>query len=386
MKFMEKAKRFFTLSAKHEGFTLVELIVVIAILAILAGVAIPAYSGYIKKANEAADQTLLSAVNRAFASAAFENGVDAVTKPDGSFSITLSDGKVDAVSHYEEQFDSYYAGNQDLAFKTITALYFQGGVFVDAAKLGTVTVDYKGSTIAISNATLQALKGSTFGQNMGPDALLNQIGTVTAAADIMAGKLDAVFTDPSFTEFAMSAMGVTTETEYEEAIDNLINQVMDEKGLSYNDAAAQVQANAAVLYASQNAVNYTQDDIDALFTKGNANTVKDNLKGTDAADGMAQAALVYGMYTAYANSDQYGSDELKEKANNPLTVLNALDNDDDFLAYVNSEQGKTDMAALQGSLGVIVDSTENNASTTTDLMVNGFNNDELKDIMSGLMS
>ena len=47
------------------GFTLVELIVVIAILAILAGVAVPAYSGYISKANEAADQTLLDSVKTA---------------------------------------------------------------------------------------------------------------------------------------------------------------------------------------------------------------------------------------------------------------------------------------------------------------------------------
>ena len=39
---------------KNRGFTLVELIVVIAILAILAGVAIPAYSGYITKAKDAA--------------------------------------------------------------------------------------------------------------------------------------------------------------------------------------------------------------------------------------------------------------------------------------------------------------------------------------------
>ena len=69
------------------GFTLVELIVVIAILAILAGVALPAYSGYIEKANEAADLQILSAVYTAAAASLAEEG-EAVSE------ITVTNGAV----------------------------------------------------------------------------------------------------------------------------------------------------------------------------------------------------------------------------------------------------------------------------------------------------
>lgn len=65
MKIKENLKRFFTLSRSNEGFTLVELIVVIAILAILGGVAVPAYSGYITRANRTSDESMASEIRNA---------------------------------------------------------------------------------------------------------------------------------------------------------------------------------------------------------------------------------------------------------------------------------------------------------------------------------
>lgn len=113
---------------KNGGFTLVELIVVIAILAILAGVAVPAYSGYIDKANEAADITKCDAIKTAVFAAYAEEGAVMPTY------IGVADGHVyvgaattDISGTYATNFAVYYgAAPSTIDIKASSAVW-QGG-------------------------------------------------------------------------------------------------------------------------------------------------------------------------------------------------------------------------------------------------------------------
>ena len=109
---------------KNGGFTLVELIVVIAILAILAGVAVPAYSGYITKAKDAAAITELDAVATAVQAARATD-----TAPITSIAVATS-GTVTVTPELTEtqqaDFEMFY-GAEGIAAAKLTGTSYASG-------------------------------------------------------------------------------------------------------------------------------------------------------------------------------------------------------------------------------------------------------------------
>ena len=113
--------------AEKAGFTLVELIVVVAILGILAGIAVPMYTGYIKRAHDAKVLSELSGVlTTAQAANAMTENVNEVDKINvtsaGVVTVELSSGSV--ASNYYSTFAELYidataSGNTNV---TITGL------------------------------------------------------------------------------------------------------------------------------------------------------------------------------------------------------------------------------------------------------------------------
>ena len=123
---------------KNGGFTLVELIVVIAILAILAGVAVPAYSGYIERAKDAAVITKLDAIQTAVQAANATGGAVSVielNKEGTSVKATAATG-YEIADDFGANFDMFYGSTGNTASTgslTITAVDLEGSSYANGA-------------------------------------------------------------------------------------------------------------------------------------------------------------------------------------------------------------------------------------------------------------
>lgn len=389
------------------GFTLVELIVVIAIIGILAGIGTVGYGGYVKKANEAADQQLLGEVNTAFAAACVENGTEIYAVADAKLAkdtAELSDVTIDgAVNGKIPTSYKAYLG-ETKGFKVIEPKYSNyKHIFVDGRN--NVQYAYGGGAVTISGQDAANLKDSTFADSkkgLGVDGLLDKVNDIAGIAELLAGSSEGgegalwdIWNSEGFLKYAAKAVGLKGKELDDAAKGNWSmsnGDLMDALGakagelgmdVTKKDEFDRLMGNATILYAAKDTKNIDQDEIKKLLTSDNGmDQIKANLnKPETMGTALSQASLVYGMYTAYVYNGSGTSADKAEQTKNPMNALNAMKNDTKFKEYINSDQGAKDLNAYLSAMNMI-NSSVDDPQAVTKLLQSGFADQDLKDLLN----
>ena len=322
------------------GFTLVELIVVIAILGILAGVGTVGYSGYIKKANMAADQTLISDIEYALQLAGYSN---TFTNGDGGYMIL----SVDGVSGITE--------GSPLDEAMIAAF---GTGYQNSLKLKYSGWGNNGLALGLNGEQAKAVYNSTY--YAVSDQLMGQVKEITDAAwsilentsgEANREQMIAMFADGSMTleDVAQTYGYESLDDVPDEAMPNLM--VLAVAG----DVAMKNQADDPEDWTMSGASELIQNF--ALYN-GYASTAA----GKTAAEGGSSFADAYSTFVEEISE----AEDVSEVAAAYKKLMEVAKADSAYSTYVSGEQSKTDIAAFTAMMSGLTGAAAMNNSGIID--------------------
>lgn len=373
------------------GFTLVELLVVIAILGILGGVSVPVYTGYTKRANEAADQQIVAAANSAFASACLENSIDAKDVQEASISVReekvygLSTFKYDNDESYigklAPAFDKYFAESKEMIFKTEGTKSLVWNDLLDCFEMKNVAAALRivlpgGKAILISPEDIDAITGSSF-DGMGVSRVTTALNNINASGEVLAtlaataGKLD------SLTNIMINNGYIDANEAAKLKADlSLSNLAPDWLGGSAAKreayaAAQQKSANGLQMCVAEYISSASDTQVNELMNYNLGNNTSGLVSAftqTGGSFGSSALAMQYGVVSGFANSDEYGETTItvgrkqmtiseylasSDAKDDPVKAIATIKGTSAYQEYQATEQYNKDVNALAATLSAV---------------------------------